>query len=64
MQQTMMFLYKTNIESVCGNYSICWIVKKKIKAENEDYKVILCPQPWAKSLINWLTAKTLFTLIT
>lgn len=36
---------------------------KKIKAENEDYKVILCPPPWAKSLINWLTAKILFTLM-
>lgn len=26
--------------------------------------MILCPQPWARSLINWLTAKTLFTLMT
>jgi hypothetical protein len=24
--------------------------------------MILCPKPWAKSLINWLTAKILFTL--
>lgn len=24
--------------------------------------MILCPKPWAKSLIKWLTAKILFTL--